>query len=79
MSSNYPEGSMNGSGIYAEDYSGTFYCSECDVEHELDGTTNDSQSYAYAFCPVCGKDLEVELPSRDDYEDDYYQDYREGK
>jgi hypothetical protein len=41
MSSYYPEGSMRGSGIYQEDYTGTFYCSACDDEYSLDGTTDD--------------------------------------
>jgi DNA-directed RNA polymerase subunit RPC12/RpoP len=79
MSSNYPEGSMRGSGIYAEDYTGDFYCSECDKEFELDGQTDDYGNYAGAECPECGKDLEVELPSREELAEDYWADYREGK
>lgn len=66
---------MRGSGIYAEDYTGTFYCSDCDKEFELDGTTDDYGHYAGAECPECGKELEVELPSREDLADDYWADY----
>ena len=70
MSSNYPEGSMRGSGIYAEDWTGTFYCSECEDEFELDGTTDDWGHNAFADCPKCGTQLEVELPSADERDED---------
>ena len=70
---------MRGSGIYADDYTGEFYCSECDLEQELDGTTDDWGTYAYAECPECGKGLDKELPSREELAEDYYADYREGK
>jgi DNA-directed RNA polymerase subunit RPC12/RpoP len=70
MSSNYPEGSMRGSGIYAQDYTGVFYCDTCEDEFELDGSTDDWQSNAYADCPKCGQQLEVELPSRDERDED---------
>ena len=68
-------GSMMGSGIYSEDYTGTFYCSECDKEYELDGSTDDYGYNASAECPDCGATLEVELPSREDLRDDYWADY----
>lgn len=70
---------MMGSGIYAEDYTGDFYCSECDKEFELEGSTDDWGHNAYAECPECGKGLDKELPSREEMADDYYADYREGK
>jgi transcription elongation factor Elf1 len=79
MSGYYPEGGMMGSGIYSEDYTGDFYCSECDKEHELDGSTDDWGHTAYAECPDCGADLEKELPSREELAEDYWADYREGK
>lgn len=63
-------GSMRGSGIYAEDYTGYFYCSDCEDEFELDGQTDDWGSYAYADCPKCGKGLELELPDRDGRDED---------
>jgi hypothetical protein len=77
--SNYPEGSMRGSGIYAEDWSGIFYCSDCDDEYELDGQTDDWGYQAFAECPDCQKQLEIDLPTREEMRDDYYADYREGK
>lgn len=61
---------MRGSGIYAEDYTGTFYCSNCEDEYSLDGTTDDWGTYAYADCPDCGASLELELPSRDEQDED---------
>ena len=79
MSSNYPEGSMRGSGIYQTDYTGHFYCSHCDEEYELDGTTDDWGHNASAECPDCGDTLEKELPTREEMAEDYYADYREGK
>jgi transcription elongation factor Elf1 len=79
MSSNYPEGSMRGSGIYVEDYTGNFYCSNCDTEEELEGSTDDWGLMAYAECLTCEATLEVELPSREELADDYWADYQEGK
>lgn len=76
---NYPEGSMRGSGIDCVDYTGFFVCSHCEEEYELDGITNDEQTYAYASCPDCNRELEVEVPSREDLADDYWADYKEGK
>jgi hypothetical protein len=68
-------GSMMGSGIYQEDYSGIFYCADCDDEYTLDGTTDDYGYNATAECPDCGKELEKELPTRDEVEADYWADY----
>lgn len=79
MSSNYPEGSMRGSGIYAMDYTGIFYCSNCDKEFELEGSTDDWGYNAYAECPECEKVLDKELPTREELADDYWADYKEGK
>jgi len=58
-----------GSGIYAEDWTGVFNCAECEADYELDGTTDDWKLKAYADCPKCGADLEVELPSEPDPEE----------
>lgn len=77
--SNYPEGSMRGSGIYSEDYTGDFYCSECEEEFELDGSTDDWGNTAYAECPKCQSELEKELPSKEELERDYWADYKDGK
>ena len=77
--SNYPEGSMRGSGIYSEDYTGEFYCSECEKEFELDGSTDDWGNVAYAECPECKSELEKELPSKEELERDYWADYKDGK
>jgi DNA-directed RNA polymerase subunit RPC12/RpoP len=72
-------GSMNGSGINSGDYSGWFYCSPCDEEFELDGSTDDSHIYAYAECPKCKGEVSKELPSKEELERDYWADYKEGK
>jgi Zn finger protein HypA/HybF involved in hydrogenase expression len=66
MSSNYPEGSMRGSGIYSEDYEGTFSCSECEKDYELEGQTNDWGTMAYAICPDCNSELEIEIDTEYD-------------
>ena len=66
MSSNYPEGSMKGSGIYSQTYSGTFNCETCEADFECDGETNDWQTMAFATCPKCEADLEKELPEQDE-------------
>jgi predicted RNA-binding Zn-ribbon protein involved in translation (DUF1610 family) len=80
MSSNYPEGSMRGSGIYAEDYSGVFYCDNCEDEYLLDGQTDDWGHNASAECPDCGAILELEIPSRDERDEDAdYEAYRDSQ
>lgn len=63
-------GSMRGSGIYSEDYTGIFYCSNCEDEYQLDGSTDDWGSTAYADCPDCGKGIEKELEERDGSDED---------
>ena len=68
-----------GSGIYSEDYSGTFYCSECDEEFELDGSTNDWKTIAYSDCPKCKGEVSKELPSKEELLADYWADHRDGK
>jgi transcription initiation factor IIE alpha subunit len=57
---------MRGSGIYSADYTGTFTCSECEKDYELDGQTNDWGTTAYAECPDCGSELELEIDSEYD-------------
>lgn len=54
-------GSMRGSGIYSESYSGWFYCSMCDKEFELDGSTDDWGNTAFAECPKCMTQLEKDI------------------
>jgi hypothetical protein len=70
MSSNYPEGSMRGSGIYAEDYSGIFYCDNCEDEFVLDGQTDDWGHNASAECPDCGAILNKEIADEGGYDED---------
>jgi len=67
--------SMRGSGIYAEDYTAWFFCSDCEKEFELDGTTDDYKIVATAECPECKKELEVEVPSKEELRADYLADY----
>ena len=57
---------MRGSGIYSETYTGTFTCSECEKDYELDGDTNDWGTVAYADCPDCGSELELDIDTEYD-------------
>jgi hypothetical protein len=75
MSSNYPEGSMFGSGIYSTDVIAWFFCSQCDTEIECEATTDDWHTKAYADCPTCESELEMELPSKEEIQNDYWSDY----
>lgn len=62
MSSNYPEGSMMGSGIYVQDWVGTIECVYCEQKfEEVEGQTNDWGSMAYADCPKCGREVETQI------------------
>lgn len=68
--------SMRGSGSDSGDYSGWFYCSGCEKDFELDGRTDDWGSTATADCPECESELEVEIPSKEERERDYWADYK---
>ena len=67
---------MRGSGIYSRDYTGNFYCSACDTTTELEGSTDDWNTTAYAECLTCEKTLEVDLSAD---ADDYWADNRESE
>jgi transcription elongation factor Elf1 len=70
--------SMRGSGIYSEDVNTIFYCSTCEDEFELDGTTDDYGMIAYATCPTCGKDLEADISDSSEPDPDAaYEAYKE--
>lgn len=73
MSSNYPPGSMMGSGIFAENWNGEMFCSQCDKDVEVEGSTDDWHNTAFAECPDCGKDLEKDISyeSEPDYDSEY--------
>jgi transcription elongation factor Elf1 len=67
--------SMRGSGVDSVDYNGVFFCSTCESEYELDGSTDDYGIVAYAECPKCKRVLEVEVPSKEQLREDYWADY----
>lgn len=60
------EGSMIGSGIYAQDWSGSIYCATCDKDVEVDGQTDDYGNRVYATCPICEAELELDVSSDED-------------
>lgn len=66
---------MKGSGIDSTDYTADFFCSDCEKEFELDGVTDDYGIIATAECPECRKELEVEVPSKEELRADYLADY----
>jgi DNA-directed RNA polymerase subunit RPC12/RpoP len=70
---------MKGSGIYSEDYTGIFNCATCEKDFEIDGQTDDWKHTAYADCPECGAELEVDLTT-DERDDDFdYDAWRESQ
>ena len=75
MSSNYPEGSMRGSGIYSQDVSyDEFICEneECGKTNEAGDTSTDDWGNYYVECEFCGvTNREGSLDQdREDYEAD---------
>ena len=76
MSSNYPEGSMRGSGIYAQEVSyDEFVCEneDCEKTNEAGETATDDWGNYEVRCEFCGslyKDGSLEQ-DRDDYFADY--------
>jgi hypothetical protein len=81
MSSNYPEGSMIGSGIYSKDIIVTRICSNCEYEGEIEMVTNDSQTSANGNCPECDHNIDADLDDEDfGYDPDLaYEDYRDNR
>lgn len=69
MSSNYPEGSMRGSGIYSQEVSySAFDCDECGkANSDGDTATDDWGNYEVA-CEFCGY-VQLESSISEDYED----------
>ena len=76
MSSNYPEGSMRGSGIYAQEVSyDEFVCEneECEKTNEAGETATDDWGNYEIVCEFCGS--VYKSSSLADDRDDYYADY----
>lgn len=73
--SNYPPGSMMGSGIYARDVSyEAFDCEneECEKHNEAGDTVTDDWGNYTVECEFCGKTYRESSLKED--RDDYYQD-----
>lgn len=70
MSSNYPAGSMRGSGIYSSDVTLNATCpnEDCDFQDDLEMATNDWGNTAYGDCPKCDTEISIEID--DDYFDE---------
>jgi rubredoxin len=69
MSSNYPEGSMRGSGIDAYEHTFGITCPECDYYYDEDLTVDDwGNVNADLVCPKCKADFNW-FASMDDYEE----------
>jgi hypothetical protein len=75
MSSNYPDGSMRGSGIYAQEVSyDEFDCEneECGKTNSADVATTDDWGNYEIVCEFCGSLYKTS--SLADDKDDYYAD-----
>lgn len=59
--SNYPPGSMYGSGIYGDVVSLELECTDCDFEGTVDVVTDDWGHVGTWSCPDCKHDQEVDL------------------
>jgi hypothetical protein len=83
--SNYPEGSMMGSGIYAQEVSfDEFECEneECGKTNEAGDTTTDDYGNYAIECEFCGATYR-ESSLADDYDEGYadanFEDYRDSQ
>lgn len=69
MSSNYPEGSMRGSGIYSQSVSySEFDCDECGKNNSDGDTATDDWGNYTIECEFCGH-TQTESSLSEDYED----------
>lgn len=62
MSSNYPPGSMRGSGIYSDETTLDVWCrnNECDFEGEVEVSVDDDKQ-GHWTCTKCGTEQELDL------------------
>lgn len=85
MSSNYPEGSMRGSGIYAQEVSyDEFDCEneECGKTNEAGEATTDDWGNYSVVCEFCGhtyRESSVDEDYEDNYADQAYDQWRESQ
>lgn len=78
MSSNYPEGSMMGSGIYSQEVSHDgFDCDKCDEFNEEGEVATDDWGNYEINCEFCGATYCESSLSQD--KDDYFADYSEDR
>lgn len=61
--SNYPVGSMRGSGIYSYDVSENVWCEECETDQDVDMDVNDWGDAEWT-CPACGHVEEFNVAER---------------
>lgn len=78
MASNYPAGSMRGSGIYSYDYEEERGCQDttCDFVGKVLIDVDDWGTHSWE-CPTCGYEQEIDLDAEDpanEYEPDRYLD-----
>jgi hypothetical protein len=59
MSSNYPEGSMMGSGIYAEEIEREYSCDVCEKDVTIVFVTDDWGHNAIGECPDCSTEYTI--------------------
>lgn len=78
MSSNYPAGSMRGSGIYSEDVTLEVDCEECEKSWKEDFQTDDWGSVEADIKCECGNEFTFKWEKYDDedpYAPDRLEDY----
>lgn len=61
--SNYPAGSMRGSGIYSDEYSSSEWCQECEDSVTVDVQVDDWGNVSWE-CPQCGEIEEYNAAER---------------
>lgn len=85
MSSNYPEGSMRGSGIYSQDVDyDEFECEneECGKHNEADTTSTDdwgNYEIRCSFCDALHKESSLDQDRDDHLADRAYEEWRDNR
>jgi transcription elongation factor Elf1 len=65
------DGSMMGSGIYAQEFEQEMDCPTCEKEVCVLFTTNDWQTSAGGQCPDCGYEFDIEVSNEPDPDEAY--------
>jgi transcription elongation factor Elf1 len=65
--SNYPPGSMMGSGIFSVEVPVEFTCTACGKDNDTEGDTNDWGTEVYVMCTHCREEHTFDIEEDEEH------------